>query len=63
MISSYHDMDSGVVLKNYFEVIANRLSILGFIVIDAIPKAEEVSYHYFRASPWTLIVLVHRKPC
>lgn len=42
MISSYHAMDSGVTFKNYFEVISNRLSILGFIVIDALPKAQEV---------------------
>lgn len=46
MISTYNDMESGVVLKNYFEVISNRLSILGFIVIDAIPKAPTVSQRW-----------------
>ena len=40
-ISGYNDMNSGTVLKNYFEVISNRLTISGFIVVDALPKARE----------------------
>lgn len=29
-------------LRNWFEVISNRLSIMGFIVLDALPKIKEI---------------------
>ncbi|ORY81411.1 hypothetical protein BCR37DRAFT_335540, partial [Protomyces lactucae-debilis] len=41
-ISSYESMGNGVVLKNYFEIISNRLRIQGFIVIDALKDAASI---------------------
>ncbi|KAH6625763.1 hypothetical protein C7974DRAFT_396659 [Boeremia exigua] len=39
-IATYNDPTVGV--KNWFEIIANRIEIRGFIVLDAIPKAGEM---------------------
>jgi len=40
-IAGYNDREKGVI-KNWFEVISNRIEIRGFIVIDFINKASEI---------------------
>ena len=39
-MTGYNNPGAGM-LKNYFEVISNKLTIQGFIVIDYLPRAGE----------------------